>query len=91
MATSHAAVSGRSAGPVRRAAVVLIAAAGIVLSPLHAKASDAGSTPGTAGPSAVPTRAEKTAAAGHLGRQAGGMTRTGEPARKAATSSTASR
>jgi hypothetical protein len=55
MATSHAAVSGRSAGPVRRAAVVLIAAAGIVLSPLHAKASDAGGgTPVTA----VPTQAE---------------------------------
>jgi hypothetical protein len=82
MATSHAAVSGRSAGPVRRAAVVLIVAAGIVLNPFHAKASDAGSTPGTAGPSAV---------AGHPSRQAGGMTRTGEPARNAATSSTASR
>jgi hypothetical protein len=58
MATSHASVSGRSAGPVRRAAVVLIAAAGIVLSPFHARASDAGDgTPVPPAPAAVPTKA----------------------------------
>jgi hypothetical protein len=58
MATSHAAVSGRSAGPVRRAAVVLIAAAGIVLSPFHARASDAGDdAPVPPAPAAVPTKA----------------------------------
>jgi hypothetical protein len=58
MATSHAAVSGRSAGPVRRAAVVLIVAVGIVLSPFHARASDAGEgTPVTPAPAAVPTKA----------------------------------
>jgi hypothetical protein len=89
MATHRMPVSARSPVSVRRSVVVLIAAAGILLSPFHARAADAGGS--IPGPSAVPTRAEKTAAAGHLGRQAGGMTRTGEPARKAATSSTASR
>ena len=58
MATHRMPASARSAAPARRAALVLVVAAGIVLSPLHAKASDAGSTLGTAGPSAFPTRAE---------------------------------
>jgi hypothetical protein len=58
MATHRMPLSARSAAPARRAALVLVVAVGIVLSPFHARASDAGSSLGTAGPSALPTRAE---------------------------------
>ena len=58
MATHRMPLSARSAAPARRAALVLVVAVGIVLSPLHARASDAGDgSPLTPAPAAVPTKA----------------------------------
>jgi cell wall-associated NlpC family hydrolase len=56
-------MSGRSRGPVRRATFVLLAAAGVTLSPLPAYASTGGTAPAavSAAPVAAPTHAAQVA------------------------------
>ena len=71
MTTSRMSMSGRSLGPLRRAAVVLVAGAGVALSPLPAQANTGGTTTAavTAAPVAAPTAAAQTAVDTALAQQ----------------------
>jgi cell wall-associated NlpC family hydrolase len=63
-------MSGRSIGPVRRAAFVLVAAAGVTLSPLPAYASSGGGdTAVAAAPAPAPTQAAQIAVDTALAQQ----------------------
>ena len=70
MTTTRMPMSGRSLGPVRRTAFVLLAAAGVTLSPLPAHASTGTTTAAvTAAPVAAPTQAAQTAVDTALAQQ----------------------
>jgi cell wall-associated NlpC family hydrolase len=68
--TTRMPMSGRSLGPVRRAAFVLLAAAGVALSPLPAQANTGGTTTAVAAaPTAAPTQAAQVAVDTALAQQ----------------------
>jgi cell wall-associated NlpC family hydrolase len=71
MMTTRMPMSGRSLSPVRRVAVVLLAGAGVALSPLPALANTGGSTaaPVAAAPAAAPTHAAQIAVNTALAQQ----------------------
>ena len=70
MTSTRTPMSGRSLGPVRRAAFVLLAAAGVTLSPLPAQASGGGGdTAVAAAPAPAPTPAAQTAVDTALAQQ----------------------
>ena len=70
MRSTRTPMSGRSLGPVRRAAFVLLAAAGVTLSPLPAQASGGGGdTAVAAAPAPAPTQAAQTAVDTALAQQ----------------------
>jgi cell wall-associated NlpC family hydrolase len=70
MTSTRTSLSGRSLGPVRRAAFVLVAAAGVTLSPLPAYASSGGGdTAVAAAPAPAPTEAAQIAVDTALAQQ----------------------
>jgi cell wall-associated NlpC family hydrolase len=70
MRSTRTPMSGRSLGPVRRVAFVLLAAAGVTLSPLPAQASGGGGdTAVAAAPAPAPTQAAQTAVDTALAQQ----------------------